>query len=175
MAKKQKPMDILKEYDLNLQQEMFCQYYTSGTEFFGNGLRSYEAAYDVDTSNPIGYNNAKQGASRLLRIKKICKRINDLIDAEGLNDMNVDKQLFFLLTQNDDFKSKLGAIKEYNKLRQRITERIDIVGLPPVTTIEFIDIGDRSNLPQNADDTTDMDETAEDGESEEEATVETDE
>ncbi|MDF9749191.1 hypothetical protein M2428_000621 [Arthrobacter sp. ES3-54] len=64
---------------------------------------------------------------------KVAARINQLLDEAGLNDAHVDKQLLFLITQHADFTNKLGAIREYNKLKARITEKVDhTVELPPV-------------------------------------------
>jgi hypothetical protein len=111
--------------ELNLKQEAFCQLYATEKEFFGNGVESYMEVYDIDTSKPNWYKSACAAASRLLSNVKVSKRINELLEEQGLNDSFVDKQLKFLLTQHADFKSKLGAIKEYNKLKQRITEKID--------------------------------------------------
>lgn len=57
---------------------------------------------------------------------KVCERIAELLEKQGLNDEYIDKQLLFLITQHADFGNKLGAIREYNKLKQRITEKTDI-------------------------------------------------
>lgn len=56
----------------------------------------------------------------------ICERINEILEAGGFNDENVDKQHSFLLNQFADLKSKLGAIKEYNQLKGRIINKTDI-------------------------------------------------
>lgn len=144
MAKKEADdtMDVLKKYNLSLEQEMFCQYFTSPTEFFGNGVQSYASAYNVDLNTTSGYNSAKSSATRALKNTKILRRINDLIEAAGLNDINVDKQLYLLLNQNADYKSKLGAIREYNKLKQRITEKVEHTIKPPVTKINIVSAED---------------------------------
>lgn len=133
----QKPFDVLEEYGLTLEQEMFCQYFTSSTEFFGNGVQSYASAYNFDITNGREYNSAKSAASRLLTNVNVLRRVNDLIEASGLNDANVDKQLFMLITQSSDFHAKLGAIKEYNKLKQRITDKVQHEVIAPITTIEI--------------------------------------
>lgn len=114
---KSKPLD-------NLQQEEFCQLYVS-KEFFGNGVETYLEVYDIDRTKPNWYKTACSAASRLLSNVKVAERINQLLDEAGLNNSHVDKQLLFLITQHADFTSKLGAIKEYNKLKARITEKVD--------------------------------------------------
>ena len=160
MAKKEAEdtMDVLKEYNLSLEQEMFCQYFTSPTEFFGNGVQSYASAYNVDLNTKSGYNSAKSSATRALKNPKILRRINDLIEAAGLNDINVDKQLYLLLNQNADYKAKLGAIREYNKLKQRITEKVEHTIKPPVTKINIVsaedDIAEQLAAQETQNDTT---------------------
>lgn len=109
---------------LNPRQEKFCKLYVS-EEFFGNGVQTYIEVYEIDQSKPNWYRSACSAASRLLSEVKVCERINELLDDQGLNDQYVDKQLLFLVTQHADFGSKLGAIREYNKLKQRITEKFE--------------------------------------------------
>lgn len=115
-----------KKTNLNPQQERFCQLYATDVEFFGNGVETYIEVYDIDKSKGNWYKSACSSASRLLSNVKVCERINGLLEAGGLNDMFVDKQLGFLITQHSDFSNKLGAIREYNKLKQRIIDKTDI-------------------------------------------------
>ena len=111
------------ETELNDKQILFCKYYLS-KEFFGNGVDAYCAAYNLDRSDKRDYENAKQGASRLLTNANILLKINEELEDAGLNDNFVDKQLLFVITQNADLASKIGGIREYNKLRQRITDKL---------------------------------------------------
>lgn len=110
---------------LNPKQELFCQIYSSDGSCFGNGVDSYMEVYDVDKSKPNWYKTACAAASRLLSNVKICKRINELLEEQWLNDGFVDKQLLFLLSQHDEKSVKLWAIKEYNALKARITQKIE--------------------------------------------------
>jgi len=110
--------------ELNQKQEMFCKYYVS-KEFFGSGVEAYSQAYNIDLNNPREYNTAKVNASKLLTNTNILVRINELLDEAGLNDSFVDKQLLIAITQNADLNSKVKAISEYNKLKQRIVTKID--------------------------------------------------
>ncbi len=130
----------LTEEELNARQERFCQIYTGEQEFFGNGVQSYLEVYDVDRTKPKWYETACQCASQLLSNPKVFNRINELLEEQGLNDAFVDKQLSFLLAQQSDFTNKLGAIREYNKLKQRIIDKID----HKVTVVEPI-LGGTSN------------------------------
>lgn len=111
--------------DLNPQQELFCKLYASDREFFGNGTQSYIEAYGVDATKPGSYAAARSSASEFLTNPNILDRINHYLDLGGLNDATVDKELLFVIRQHDDKASKVAAIREYNKLKQRITDKID--------------------------------------------------
>lgn len=111
---------------LVLKQEEFCQLYATETEFFGNGVQSYIEAYKPDQTKSNWYKSACSSASRLLSNVKVIKRINEILEETGLNDAFIDKQLSFLIAQHSDFTNKLGAIKEYNKLKQRITDKTEV-------------------------------------------------
>lgn len=113
----------MKVGKLEPRQEKFCRLYVS-EEFFGNGVETYLEVYDIDQTKPNWYKTACSAASRLLSNVKVCQRINELLDEAGLNDPYVDKQLLFLVTQHADFSSKLGAIREYNKLKKRVDARL---------------------------------------------------
>ena len=108
---------------LNLKQKQFCKLYVS-KEFFANGGQSYIEAYDINTNKDGAYKGAISSAYNLLINTDILFYINELLELTGLNDTFVDKQMELLITQNADFGSKLGAIREYNKLKTRITEKI---------------------------------------------------
>jgi hypothetical protein len=128
------------EEELLQRQEKFCQLYTGEQEFFGNGVESYLEIYDIDKTKPNWYKTACACASRLLSNAKVIERISELLEEQGLNDQFVDKQLKFLLTQYADFGSKLGAIKEYNKLKQRIVDKVE----SRITMVEPI-LGGKAN------------------------------
>lgn len=125
MARKSTKQPKLSREKLTPQQELFCQLYASDREFFGNGVATYIEVYEPDQTKPNWYKTACSSASQILSNIKVCKRINELLDQEGLNDSFVDKQLLYLITQHDDKGAKLAALREYNKLKGRITEKID--------------------------------------------------
>lgn len=140
-------VEKLNERGLTIKQELFCTYYASEKEFFGNGVQSYIEAYEPNTSKANWYKSACVCASQLLSNIKVCKRINELLSVEGFNDEFVDKQLLFVIAQHDDKSSKVAAIREFNKLRGRITEKIDHTtkGKELPTPI----LGGASNVPTN--------------------------
>lgn len=125
-AKETKPKKQVESATNKLKptQELFCQLYISGGEFFGNGVQSYIEAYDVKIKKGT-YKAARVQAHRLLTNDNILKRINELLDDMVLNHQFVDKQLGIVITQNADLSSKMRAISEYNKLKQRILEKAD--------------------------------------------------
>lgn len=111
---------------LNAKQEHFCKCYATSREFFGNGVESYIEAYGSDRNDPKWYNTARANASRLLTNANIYTRITELLDATGFNDVTMDKHLLFVASQFDDLPSKVRAIAEYNKLKQRIVTKAEI-------------------------------------------------
>jgi hypothetical protein len=121
---KKKVVKKVKEA-LNPKQELFCKLYASDREFFGNGLQSYAEAYNIDLSTKGGVGTAKVNAYKLLTNTNILNRINELFEANGLNDSFVDKQLEKLIIQDADFKTKVQAIKEYNALKQRVVKKFE--------------------------------------------------
>jgi phage terminase small subunit len=110
------------EKELNEKQELFCKYFVS-KDFYANGVESYAAAYGLDLSNPKNYNTAKVNASKLLTNTNISSYITQMLDDAGLNNNFVDKQLLFVISQHADLNAKMKAIEQYNKLKQRITDK----------------------------------------------------
>jgi hypothetical protein len=117
--------------ELNLEQEKFCQLYATSKEFFGNGVQTYIEVYEPDQTNPNWYDTACSSASQILRNIKVIARINTILEETGFNDAHIDKQLSFLITQHSDFTNKLGAIREYNKLKKRIDDKANITVVLP--------------------------------------------
>lgn len=112
--------------ELTPKQELFCKLFATNREFFGNGTQAYIEAYGIDATKNGAYQAAKANASRMLTNDNLLARIREFLDEAGLNDANVDKQLYFLITQNVDFPTKMAAIREYNKLRNRIVEKVSV-------------------------------------------------
>ena len=111
----------LEDKELNEQQELFCEFYAQDEELFANGVKCYMKAYPGSD-----YNTAKVNASKLLTNTNILARINELLEVGPLNDVFVDKQLAMLITQNVDWSVKMQAMKEYNALKKRITQKIEV-------------------------------------------------
>jgi phage terminase small subunit len=113
-----------KEIELTEEQKTFCELYAY-SDIRGNGVRCYEQAFEVDLTLPSGYNTCKVNASKLLTSTNILSYIRALYSTT-LNEETVDNELSFLISQNADFGAKLGAIKEFNNLKQRIIKKAEI-------------------------------------------------
>ncbi len=70
-------------------------------------------------------NICASGASKLLRNPKIDQRLSVLLN-EMLTDHNVDAEISKVILQNRDLGSKMRAISEYNKVKNRVIERKEI-------------------------------------------------
>lgn len=145
MAKKaQKPKEDEKK--LNVNQELFCQLYIKNSELFGNGTECYGEAYgykfdeldnsdeviDPETKKVIQYGTLSKARNvcaveshKQLRKPKIQARLTELLN-ELLKDDIVDSQLAKLIMQDYKPEAKIAAIREYNKLKQRITDKVDL-------------------------------------------------
>jgi len=127
-----------KKTQLPPDQELFCMLYASDEEFFGNGTQAYIKAYNIDATNKGSYNSARASASTLLTKTNILTRINEILEMGVLNDVFVDKELQFLIKQRSELSTKLGAIKEYNALKTRIQNKLDVNLHAPLANIKFV-------------------------------------
>lgn len=128
-GKKQSGSAKKNEDGLTANQEKFCFNYASDREFFGNGTQSYIDAFNIDVGIGKGKTSietCRYRAHELLTNPNVLDRIEELCESAVLNDQFVDKQLAFLIAQHAEFRPKLGAIQEYNKLKGRIRERIEL-------------------------------------------------
>ncbi len=131
--KKEKINKVKKEVineKLNLQQDLFCQFYSGskGRDYLGNGLQSYAAAYGLDLNKTSNINSSKSNAYRLLTNDYILARVRELMKGQRLTEEDVDNELEYLIKQHGDYTNKLGAIKEFNRLKQRVTEKVEHSG-----------------------------------------------
>ncbi len=117
---------------LNEKQKLFCYLFTTDKDCFGNATKSYIAAYHV------AYGVAKTAGNRLLTNVHIQAYINKLLD-DSFCEKEADRELSLVMRQKKDLPSKVAALKEFNKLRQRITDKTDITSDgEPIKTINYI-------------------------------------
>jgi hypothetical protein len=130
---------------LNPKHELLCQLYVKNAELFGNGTQCYAEAYGFkldelsrerpkdeitgmdsgDSPRELAENTCAVNGSKLLRSAKIQNRLTQLLN-EMLKDEIVDGELAKIILQNRELPTKMAAIREYNKVRQRITEKVDL-------------------------------------------------
>jgi len=148
-----------KDGQLTAEQEHFCRLYATDYDCMGNGTRAYIIAYGLNPENPNDYKTASVGSTRNLDKPHVIAKINQLLDAEGLNDLNTDKQLLHLIQQHADKPTKLNAIKEYNKMRGRIIERSQLDVNNKQTVVAIVkqyatprpsELDNSGNIPENS-------------------------
>ena len=101
---------------LSADHQKFCMIYATDYECFGNGVQAYMAVYPMCKPGA-----AAASASRLLKNVNILKRVDELLDLYLTNQF-VDKELAFVIHQKADLSSKVAAIREYNRLKDRVRE-----------------------------------------------------
>lgn len=106
---------------LNPRQELFCHLFARDGSFIGNATKSYVEAYGLE---PEQYASALRSASRLLTNVDIRERINQLLD-ESLENKVVDRELAKTVLQDENLSAKVAAIREYNRLRDRASDRLE--------------------------------------------------
>lgn len=129
---------------LTLEQERFCINYTQNKEYFGNATLSYAEAYGYDLDNADktrqidGKGNEIKGTSEYDRLYNICasggsqnirklniqKRCNELLNKLMENNV-IDARLIEIILKGED-KDSIQAIREYNRLKQRILDKVDV-------------------------------------------------
>lgn len=149
---------------LTPKQELFCRFYTQNDFMFGNATASYAEAYGfkLDSLSKVAsskienedgtemiiedspydkvYNTCCVNGSRLLRNANIDARIVTLLN-ELMTDEMVDAEIVKVMKQKDDYGAKLSAIREYNKLKQRVIDKKDITsGGKPIQSITGMEI-----------------------------------
>jgi hypothetical protein len=103
-------------------QEIFIKEYINGN----NATKAYAIARGLDLKDPIQYNLCGSKASSLLKSRKVCARIGQILNLAGFNEQGADKELNYLIHQHHDLKTKLGAIKEFNALKQRVSKHTPV-------------------------------------------------
>ena len=110
---------------LTAKQELFCQLYSTNMDYYGNWTQAYAMAYDKDLKDKNDNKIARMWASRMLTNDNILSRVRELQNS-FLSDEMIDKELSFVALQRNDLGAKMRAINEYNKLKQRITDKSEV-------------------------------------------------
>lgn len=143
---------------LNPKQDRFCKNYVAyRTNMFSNATLSYSEAYGYDLDSLSheavyeeewdeekgqtvhgkmlqeseyrkAYNVCGVESNRLLKNPRINERILKLMNELATDDI-VDGKLMENMLQRENFRASNTAISEYNKVKQRITNKLKIEGL----------------------------------------------
>lgn len=114
-----------EEFGLNPKQVSFVIHYIS-MDSFGHGVDAYCAAYGLNKNVQANYHTANANSNKLLKDMRVMNYLNAIMESLYLNDAYVDQQLSYVLTQNADLSAKMSAVKEYNKLKNRIDNVLNI-------------------------------------------------
>lgn len=144
-ASKNKP----KEETLSPQQIMFCTLYVKNSDLFGNATMCYADAYGYnleslsqeaiysdpdefgkkekleDSPYTKAYNVCSVSGNQLLRIPKIDDYIKVLLN-ELMTNENADAELAWVMKQRRDLGPKIQALREFNKLKNRIVTQFEV-------------------------------------------------
>lgn len=113
-----------KKSELNPKQEMFCKIYATSNQFFGNATQSYIIAYGLNADDKGDYESARRSASALMTNLDILNRIDELL--RDITDELVDQELAYVIRQREELPSKMAAIREYNKVKRGISDKLDV-------------------------------------------------
>ena len=110
--------------ELTDHRKRFCEYYASHPLYRGNGTYCYGLAYgflqeDGTFPDQKARDVCKSSASQFMAKPEITDAINAILDRMDLNPQAVDAQLAHLIHQHEDKGTKLGAIKEFNRMTNR--------------------------------------------------------
>ena len=110
--------------NLTAKQERFCQLFANpDSGYFGNGTQSYLEAFK-EKGKSITYKTARVEAHKQLTKPNVTKRIRELMDIYISSEI-VDKELAGVILQWADLSSKVAAIREYNKVKGRVTDKLE--------------------------------------------------
>jgi hypothetical protein len=133
--------------ELNPQRMRFCKLYTQNSNLFGNATLCYAEAFGFDLESlsqeavygepdefgkrekledseyTKAYNTCSVNGSGLLRITKIDEYIKVLLN-EMMTNENADAELAWVMKQRQDLGPKIQALREFNKLKNRILNEV---------------------------------------------------
>lgn len=80
------------------------------------------SSYNIDRGKKGWRNTASSVANELLLKPAINTRIRELLNEYHVNEETIDAETAFIMRQNNELASKLGAIKELNKVLGRYSK-----------------------------------------------------
>lgn len=124
------------EIELTLPQKSFVDYYLNGDDDFrmGNATRSYAKAFNYDITDDKKANTCASEGSKLIRYPNIKVYMRQHLEDNGWNDEAMDSRLRQIAYKGKDADA-VNAIKEFNKLKQRIIDKFEHEGNIGITQI----------------------------------------
>ena len=120
------------------KEKKFCHYFAvpeingKKNPYFGKPEIAFQEATGLDDLKAC-----KKEANELLKEEYILRYLKKIIKVQELNDLNVDKELAFLVGQYADLPTKLGAIREYNKLKGRVAEKAEMEHTFKINIVDY--------------------------------------
>lgn len=101
---------------LTVMQEAFARAIADiNSSTFNDAVASYEAVANIKKHGAW----VKVSAYKMKSHPTVMKRMAEILEETGFNDFQVDVEHHKLITQDKEYSSKLGAIKEYNRMKGR--------------------------------------------------------
>src|SRR3990167_9315395 len=124
-----KKVPVKVTVQISNEQEKFCQLFARDLKLAGRPFECFMKVYKNDLEPHQTPDFVKKQVKELLTQDNIIQRVNQLLEEDGFNDQNVDKQHLFLINQHADFSTKMKGIEHYNKLKKR-TNDAPIIFIP---------------------------------------------
>lgn len=117
-----KKVPVKVKVNISNEQEKFCQLFARDPKLAGKPFECYMKVYGPNLEPHQTPKVVRKEAKALLTSDNIIQRINGLLEEDGFNDQNVDKQHLFLINQHADLSTKMKGIEHYNKLKRRTND-----------------------------------------------------
>ena len=127
-----KKVPVKVKVNISNEQESFCQFFVRDPKLSGKPYECYMKVYKDQLEPHQTPEVVRRQAKELLVDDRIIQRITALLEEDGFNDANVDKQHLFLINQHADFSTKMKGIEHYNKLKKRTNDNPIILVPRPI-------------------------------------------
>src|ERR1035437_7046548 len=116
----------MEKEKLTLKQEIFCQEWV---DTVGNGTRAALKAFDIEGKEAYDLKEtlfeekariesvAASMANEYLRKPNVSKRIDEILNERGFNEVSVKREHFKVIRQDDDLSVKQRGISDFYKLK----------------------------------------------------------
>jgi hypothetical protein len=127
IKKRDEPIDLDAVLKVLTPLEVkFCKAMASDTSCWHSPVKAYLKVIDkklTSRGDKSKYDNAGKMAYRMMRKPEVAQYLSVLLEVEGFNDTSADFMLLDTIMRSRD-KTRLDAIKEYNRLKRRISDNL---------------------------------------------------